>query len=194
MLNFKNDCNCCGIVRKHPKPRWHGCLNFKKPSCPRMNTPSHNVLAPSNAHHSKVMRNVQQLKVATPGGGRWRKVNWKRFKLQQSTDQYQNRVVTNSTNNKYKLVVRNGKIQNQDTVNIDNLNIKSNCRKQTNADLTWEKISQLNEKEVDNLYYGGEGPPIGCKYYTVPSDPPVTTTIDTVNGQYCNKLQQWETR
>ncbi len=46
------------------------------------------------------MRNVQQLKVATPGGGRWRKVNWKRFKLQQSTDQYQNRVVTNSTNNK----------------------------------------------------------------------------------------------
>ena len=44
MLNFKNDCNCCGIVRKHPKPRWHGCLNFKKPSCPRMNTTfTHNV-------------------------------------------------------------------------------------------------------------------------------------------------------
>lgn len=79
MLNFQNptiknnDCYCCGTIRRHPKPNWHGCLNFKKPSCPKMNTPSHNVLAPSNAQHSKVMRDVQQLKVAAPGRGRWKK-------------------------------------------------------------------------------------------------------------------------
>jgi hypothetical protein len=59
MLNFRNpsimnnDCYCCGTIRRHPKPNWHGCLNFKKPSCPKMNVPSHNVLAPSNAQHSK---------------------------------------------------------------------------------------------------------------------------------------------
>ena len=91
MLNFKTDCYRGGQIRRHPKPRWHGCLNFKKPSCPRMNTPSHNVFAPSNAQHSKVMRNVQYLKVAAPGRGRWRKVCWKRFKLQQRTAEYQTR-------------------------------------------------------------------------------------------------------
>ena len=116
MLNFKNtsitnnDCYYCGTIRRHPKPNWHGCLKFKKPSCPQINTPSHNVLAPSNAQHSKVMRNVQQLKVAAPGRGRWKKVNWRRFKLQQQTKEYQTRVITNSTNNKSKLVIRNGTV------------------------------------------------------------------------------------
>ena len=116
MLNFQNptiknnDCYCCGTIRRHPKPNWHGCLNFKKPSCPKMNTPSHNVLAPSNAQHSKVMRDVQQLKVAAPGRGRWKKVNWRRFKLQQQTKEYQTRVITNSTNNNSNLVSLNCRI------------------------------------------------------------------------------------
>ena len=130
MLNFKSDCYCCGQIRRHPKPRWHNCLNFKKPSCPKMNTPSHNVLAPSNAQHSKVMRNVQYLKVAAPGRGRWRKVSWKQFKLRQRTAEYQRRVITNSTNNASNLVIRNGKITTHviNPKSVEELNIKPNCK------------------------------------------------------------------
>jgi hypothetical protein len=151
MLNFKTDCYRGGQIRRHPKPRWHGCLNFKKPSCPRMNTPSHNVLAPSNAQHSKVMRNVQYLKVAAPGRGRWRKVCWKRFKLQQRTAEYQTRIITNSTNNKYNLVIRNGKFADlPDATNIDDLKIEPNCKK--NLVIGNGKFADLpNETNIDDL-------------------------------------------
>ena len=196
MLNFQNptiknnDCYCCGTIRRHPKPNWHGCLNFKKPSCPKMNTPSHNVLAPSNAQHSKVMRDVQQLKVAAPGRGRWKKVNWRRFKLQQQTKEYQTRVITNSTNNNSNLVIRNGTVITKDPIqNQNNLEIKPNCPNALN--LTWNEISQMTKQQIDS-YYGGA--PVGCKYYKFPNDSSSSTTIDTPMGQQCTRIQQWQTR
>ena len=200
MLNFKSDCYCCGQIRRHPKPRWHNCLNFKKPSCPKMNTLTHNVLAPSNAQHSKAMRNVQYLKVAAPGRGRWRKVCWKRFKLQQRTAEYQTRIITNSTNTKCnsQIVVRNGQISKNacsiiNPKSVKELHIKPNCK--NNLQLSWDTISQLSPKEIDNYYYEDNDPPITCgKYYTPPPTDERKTTIDFVNGQYCNRMQQWETR
>jgi len=153
MLNFKSDCYCCGQIRRHPKPRWHNCLNFKKPSCPKMNTPSHNVLAPSNAQHSKVMRNVQYLKVAAPGRGRWRKVSWKQFKLRQRTAEYQTRVITNSTNNASNLVIRNGKITNHviNPKSVEELNIKPNCK--NNLQLSSENSESSTVYYLENVDY-----------------------------------------
>ena len=184
MLNFKNqsikrsDCYYCGPIRKHPKPSWHGCLNFKNPSCPQVNTPSHNVLAPSNAQHSKVMRDVQLLKVTAPG---------RRFKLQQQTKEYQTRIITNSTNNKANLVIRNGTVTNQNPIQ-DNLQIKPNCPNSSN--MTWSEISALTKEQVDS-YYGGARS--GCGYYKPPSQD-TTVSIDTVCGQQCNRMQQWQPR
>ena len=151
MLNFKSDCYCCGQIRRHPKPRWHNCLNFKKPSCPKMNTPSHNVLAPSNAQHSKVMRNVQYLKVAAPGRGRWRKVSWKQFKLRQRTAEYQTRVITNSTNNASNLVIRNGKITTHviNPKSVEELNIKPNCK--NNLQLSSENSESSTVYYLENV-------------------------------------------
>lgn len=151
MLNFKSDCYCCGQIRRHPKPRWHNCLNFKKPSCPKMNTPSHNVLAPSNAQHSKVMRNVQYLKVAAPGRGRWRKVSWKQFKLRQRTAEYQRRVITNSTNNASNLVIRNGKITTHviNPKSVEELNIKPNCK--NNLQLSSENSESSTVYYLENV-------------------------------------------
>jgi len=161
MLNFKSDCYCCGQIRRHPKPRWHNCLNFKKPSCPKMNTPSHNVLAPSNAQHSKVMRNVQYLKVAAPGRGRWRKVSWKQFKLRQRTAEYQTRVITNSTNNASNLVIRNGKITNHviNPKSVEELNIKPNCKNNL-------QLSQLSQLSQDNgLQFSENNNELSTVYY-----------------------------
>ena len=151
MLNFKSDCYCCGQIRRHPKPRWHNCLNFKKPSCPKMNTPSHNVLAPSNAQHSKVMRNVQYLKVAAPGRGRWRKVSWKQFKLRQRTAEYQTRVITNSSNNASNLVIRNGKITTHviNPKSVEELNIKPNCK--NNLQLSSENSESSTVYYLENV-------------------------------------------
>ena len=151
MLNFRSDCYCCGQIRRHPKPRWHNCLNFKKPSCPKMNTPSHNVLAPSNAQHSKVMRNVQYLKVAAPGRGRWRKVSWKQFKLRQRTAEYQRRVITNSTNNASNLVIRNGKITTHviNPKSVEELNIKPNCK--NNLQLSSENSESSTVYYLENV-------------------------------------------
>ena len=73
------DCNCCGTFRKHPKANWVGCLNFNPPSCPVVKIPK-GVLAPSNAHHSKIMRNSRQLNAFS--GNRWKSVNWKNFQSQ----------------------------------------------------------------------------------------------------------------
>ena len=197
MLNFRNpsimnnDCYCCGTIRRHPKPNWHGCLNFKKPSCPKMNVPSHNVLAPSNAQHSKRMRNVQQLKSASRN--RWKKVNWRRFQLQRQTKEYQTRVITNSTNNEYKIVIRNGYVKqtNPPTNPLDtkSLQIEPNCK--NTLDITPGDIANMSREEVDS-YFGG--PKTGCKYYRFPDTTEPINIIHNVKGQSCNKIQQWEPR
>ena len=155
MLNFnKTDCYCCGKIRRHPKAKWAGCLKFDKPSCPDMNVPSNNVLAPSHAHYSKKIRNSKKL-----NGGRWKKVNWRKFRLQQQTKQYQTRVITTSTNNPSKLVVRNGKIMNPLAAATRSAPIiTSNCPNPLN--LTWDKIAALTQDELSK--YVGEIP-ITCK-------------------------------
>jgi len=126
-----------------------------------MNTPSHNVLAPSNAQHSKVMRNVQYLKVAAPGRGRWRKVSWKQFKLRQRTAEYQTRVITNSTNNASNLVIRNGKITNHviNPKSVEELNIKPNCKNNL-------QLSQLSQLSQDNgLQFSENNNELSTVYY-----------------------------
>jgi hypothetical protein len=116
-----------------------------------MNTLSHNVLAPSNAQHSKVMRNVQYLKVTAPGRGRWRKVSWKQFKLRQRTAEYQRRVITNSTNNASNLVIRNGKITTHviNPKSVEELNIKPNCK--NNLQLSSENCESSTIYSLENV-------------------------------------------
>ena len=70
------DCNCCKTIRKNPAANWTQCLKLNTPSCPVVNVPK-GVLAPSNAHHSKKIRNSRQLNAFS--GNRWKSVNWKTF-------------------------------------------------------------------------------------------------------------------
>jgi hypothetical protein len=63
--------------------KWQSCL--KNGQCTKVNDAKHNVLAKSNAQHSKIMRNVQKLKTGMNGSGRWKKVNWRKFKESRQT-------------------------------------------------------------------------------------------------------------
>lgn len=192
MFSFRNpDCYCCGKIRNNPRARWSQCLKFNKPSCPPMNVPSNNVLAPSNAQQSKIMRNAQYLKVNS-NNVRWRKVNWRRFKIQQQTKQYQTRVITNSTNNPSKVVVRNGKIP-VPTYNLKQEDIVPNCR---NAlDLKWTDIISMDEQQLKEF---DGGIPITCDKYVPPGVSPLDIekreTIQKPQEQYCQKIQEWEKR
>lgn len=156
MLNFnKTDCYCCGKIRRHPRAKWAGCLKFNK--CARMNVQSHNVLASSNAQHSKIMRNVRKL-----NGGKWRKVNWRRFQAQTQTKQYQTKVIANSTNNPSTFVVRHGKILNPIEASTGTTPIiESTCP--TALDLTWNEITLLSQDKLSNIV----GVPLSCKKPTM---------------------------
>tara|TARA_B100000795_G_scaffold270070_1_gene262482 strand:+ start:8435 stop:8899 length:465 start_codon:yes stop_codon:yes gene_type:complete len=150
MLNFNNtDCYCCGKIRSHRRAKWTGCLKFDKPVCPTPNIPTHNVLAQSNAQHSRKMRNVRKLN----SGGRWRKVNWRRFQLQSQTKQYHNKIISN---NQSKIAIRCGTVLNPIAVSKGDP-IKTNCS--DSIDLTWDKISKLSQ-DVLSKYIGKN--PITC--------------------------------
>ena len=89
--NHNGSCSCCGIVRKHPqrirhssRDHWSKCLKFGE--CPKPNVPSNNVLAPSNAQHSKKIVQAKKLLTSNSSTGRWKRVNWNQF-LEERTKQ-----------------------------------------------------------------------------------------------------------
>ena len=175
--NKKNNSNCttcCGITRRHPRKikhssrnQWLSCLRYK--TCPDVITPYNNVLAPSYAHQSKKLVNAQKIKQATNTSGRWRKVNWRRFKIQQKTYEYQTKINTFAANN--KPVLRNGYVKDGE--------IYSNCPNPLL--LTSEDVNNLSNDEIDN-YLGREQ--IKCKsnpptipHFHPPSNTPFTPPI-----------------
>ena len=138
-----NCSSCCGITRKHPlktrhssRDTWLSCLKYE--NCVNVVTPYNNVLAPSYAHQSRKMVNAQKIKQSVNTTGRWRKVNWRRFKMQQKTFEYQTKINTFSANN--KPVLRNGFIKNKQTF--------SNCPNPLS--FTSEEIQTLPNNEIDN--------------------------------------------
>jgi len=165
MKIVQNDCNCCGKTRRHRKPRWAGCLGFNIPACPKIITPSNNVIAPSPSHQSKRMTNAKIIKYAANNStGRWRRVNWKRFQLQQQTSEYQTRIMAPSTNNNSGFVIRNGKVINVPssqenpcgyfTVDPSKKEMEdtivSNCCKTPNTSLTWGDIKVMTPAMINS--------------------------------------------
>lgn len=92
--NSNGNCSCCGIVRKHPqkirhasRDHWGTCLKFGQ--CPKNITPYNNVLAPSNAHHSKKIVQSKKLLTTNNTTSRWKSVNWNQFLEQRKQQQDQ---------------------------------------------------------------------------------------------------------
>lgn len=206
MKSSRSNCNCCGMSRVHPIARWERCLQFNSPSCPVYMLSKNNVLAPLPAQHSAKIRNSKLIKYgANNSTGRWRKVNWRRFKLEQQTNEYQTRIITNSSNNPTERVVRNGRIINikptlenpcgeftpDDTKANIPAKLVSNCCQTSLSNKTWGEIAQMTPEQMAEY----SGPiQISCLEYPKPpsSDtgtgpPREVITINHITSSFCER-------
>jgi len=184
MRSTNSNCNCCGNTRRHRRAVWEQCLNFRRPSCPVITMNNNNVLAPQAAQHSKRMVNSKIIRHGkNTSTARWRKVNWRKFQIQQETAQFQKKIVAKSSNNVTGRVFRNARVINVAPTpenrcgRYSNIPGESNipetviscCPKNEASDLTWEQIAAMpfssNTTESVDTYLGEE--PISCKYYPV---------------------------
>ena len=187
MMSTNSNCNCCGQTRRHRRAVWENCLNFRRPSCPVMTINHDNVLAPQAAQHSRRIVNSKIIRHGkNTSTARWRKVNWRRFQLQQETAQFQKKVVASTNNNITGRVFRNARVINIAPTSENKCGTYSNeagkanipdtviscCPKNNATNLTWEQIATMplssNTSPSVETYLGKES--ISCKYYPVDSN------------------------